>query len=91
MSEDPVAWGYLPLGTKTEESDDGSVYHPDPNSALDPFILNLAGRGGIDIPDSLQKNIIKVHKDLKYNDFYEVMHGMDLVLPAFAGDTCESI
>lgn len=87
--DDPRSWGYLPLGTSKD-----AVYEPDSKatsdtSIPDPFILHLAGRGGIDIPHTL-RDVVRVHRDLDYEEFYDLMHTMDLVLPAFSDDSCAS-
>jgi len=81
-SEDPGAWGYLPL-TKPD-----SVYEVDETAALQPFQLHLIGNAGDpEIPTALS-NVVRVHRDLPYDDFYSVIQSMDLVLPAFATLEC---
>lgn len=80
--DDPHAWGYLPL-----ESSPSAVYKPDPTSALDPFVLHLAGSGSIEVPPAL-RDVVRLHIDLEYEEYYDLIHGMDLCIPAFAEDSC---
>ena len=40
------------------------------------------GSGWLDIPLELQ-NIVVLHTSLSYNEYYEVMAGMDVCIPAF--------
>ncbi|KAK0469566.1 uncharacterized protein EV420DRAFT_1633985 [Desarmillaria tabescens] len=77
LADDPTAWGYLPL------RDAGASYEPDPSLRSPPFRLFLLGSGWLEIPDEL-KNIVTMHVDLNYTDFYTLMKGMDVCLPAFA-------
>jgi hypothetical protein len=73
LIDNPAVWGYLPLN-------DGESYVHDIN--LDPFKLHLVGSGEIDVPPELE-NILVFHKDLNYRDYYDVMAGMDICVPAF--------
>jgi hypothetical protein len=57
-SDDPAAWGYLPLG-------DQPSYVPDPNQTHPPFQLYTIGSGSLSIPDEL-KNIVVVKTGLSY-------------------------
>ncbi|KAK0193988.1 hypothetical protein F5146DRAFT_413805 [Armillaria mellea] len=78
LSDDPTVWGYLPLlGTS------GVSYEPDHRLRSPPFRLFLLGSGWLEIPVEL-KNIVTVHVDLNYTDFYALMKEMDVCLPAFA-------
>jgi hypothetical protein len=82
-SEDPQAWGYLPLTTPD------SVYEVDTTASLQPFHLHLIGNAGDPkIPHALS-NVVRVHYDLLYDRFYSVVHSMDLILPAFATLECQ--
>ena len=41
------------------------------------------GHGKLEIPPAL-KNIVVLHVDLEYTEFYALMSGMDVCVPAFA-------
>jgi hypothetical protein len=85
LSEDPRAWGYLPL------TNPDSAYRVDDSAPLQPLQLHLIGYGGDPrIPPSLS-NVIRVHRDLQYDDFYAFIQSMDLVLQAFASEDCRSL
>ena len=85
VSEDPRAWGYLPLATPE------SVYEIDESSPLPPFHLHLIGNAGDPrIPRELSK-VTVVHNDLAYAEYYRVIQSMDLIIPAFATVDCESL
>ena len=58
ISEDPAAWGYLPLG-------DQPSYVPDPNQTIPPFQLYTLGSGWLAIPEEL-KNVVVVKTELSY-------------------------
>jgi hypothetical protein len=51
----------------------------------DVFTLHLLGQMemALDIPDEL-RNIVQIHSDVSYDDFYRILASMDLLLPAFA-------
>ncbi|KAF9542624.1 hypothetical protein CPC08DRAFT_439036 [Agrocybe pediades] len=76
LHEDPLVWGYERLGSSRSFL---------PHTALvnePPFQLHLVGSGSLDVPAELE-NIVVFHTDLNYKDFYEVMGGMDICIPAF--------
>jgi hypothetical protein len=75
--EDPKLWGYLPLGDRQSFIRDQSLSDP-------PFRLHLAGTGNLYIPPELQE-VVVVHSGLDYNQYYSLMGGMDICVPAFAG------
>ncbi|PBK75884.1 hypothetical protein ARMSODRAFT_950233 [Armillaria solidipes] len=78
LADDPAVWGYLPLlGTPS------ASYEPDHSLRSPPFRLFLLGSGWLEIPVEL-KNIVTMHVDLNYTDFYALMKEMDICLPAFA-------
>jgi hypothetical protein len=70
-------WGYLPLGNRPSFTEDKSLSYP-------AFHLHLAGSGDLDIPEELREVVI-THVDLNYGQYYDVMGGMDVCVPAFAG------
>jgi len=78
LQEDPGAWGYLPL-TKPD-----SVYEVDETASLQPFQLHLIGNAGDPAIPRALSNVVRIHSDLDYDDFYSLIQSMDLVLPAFA-------
>lgn len=78
FEEDPESWGYLPLGPSSPS------YTPSPSSRYTPFHLHLAGGGSIDIPPVLAQ-VVVVHTNLDYNQFYTLIAQMDVCIPAFAG------
>jgi len=84
-SEDPGAWGYLPL-TKPD-----SVYEVDETASLQPFQLHLIGNAGDPAIPRALSNVVRIHSDLDYDDFYSLIQSMDLVLPAFATLECRSL
>ncbi|KAK0204984.1 hypothetical protein DFS33DRAFT_1259694 [Desarmillaria ectypa] len=77
LADDPTVWGYLPL------RDTGASYESDHGLRSPPFRLFLIGSGWLEIPDKL-KNIVTMHVNLNYTDFYALMKEMDVCLPAFA-------
>jgi hypothetical protein len=77
IREDPKMWGYLPLNGQSKYIQDNSL-------SDHPFRLHLAGTGNLDIPPELEE-VIVLHTGLNYSDFYNLMGGMDICLPAFAG------
>jgi hypothetical protein len=84
-TEDPQAWGYLPL------SEPDSVYEVDSTAPLQPFHLHIVGdEGDPQIPPALS-NVVRQHMDTEYDVFYSLIQSMDLVLPAFASDECRSL
>ena len=81
IAEDPRAWGYHPLeGRKS--------FVPDPGAPAPPFQLLLVGAGWLEIPDELAY-VVSTHTDLPYKDFYKLIADCDIVVPAFADNTCE--
>jgi hypothetical protein len=75
--EDPAMWGYHPLGNNPFFTVDKRLSDP-------PFHLHLVGAGAINIPAVLEE-VVVVHRDLDYNQYYEVVGKMDICIPAFAG------
>ncbi|KAH6914689.1 hypothetical protein BKA70DRAFT_1510095 [Coprinopsis sp. MPI-PUGE-AT-0042] len=75
VSAEPQLWGYT-------RSADGASIIEDESHETPPFKLHLVGSGSIDIPKELQ-NIVVFHTDLSYPDFYRLMSGMDICMPAF--------
>jgi hypothetical protein len=75
LIEHPTSWGYLPL-------DKGPLYIPDTDISDPSFKLHLVGSGWLDIPLELQ-NVVVLHTGLSFNEYYEVMAGMDVCIPAF--------
>lgn len=76
LHDDPAAWGYHPLGSRRS-------FVPDHQSGGSPFELALVGSGHLDIPDELAY-MVTVYQGLDYADFYRLVAGMDIVVPAFA-------
>ncbi|KAF9030954.1 hypothetical protein BDZ89DRAFT_1064277 [Hymenopellis radicata] len=77
LSHDPAAWGYKPR-------EPGQVsYEVDKSLPATPFHLYLLGSGSLEVPEEL-KNVISIHVDLSYFEFYSLMNKMDVCLPAFA-------
>lgn len=74
--DSPASWGYLPL-------DNGISYIPDTSIVDPPFKLYLVGSDSIEIPPEL-KNIVTLHVDLNYSEYYDVMAEMDLCIPALS-------
>jgi hypothetical protein len=74
-------WGYLPLGNMPSFTQDKSLSYP-------PFHLHLAGSGHLDIPQELLE-VVVTHTDLNYRQYYDLMGGMDVCIPAFAGTGSE--
>ena len=62
---------------------------PDLQSAIPPFELLIVGSGWIEIPEELV-HVVGLHRDLSYKDFYELVAGADIVVPAFADFGCTS-
>ncbi|KAI8984936.1 hypothetical protein BD414DRAFT_489771 [Trametes punicea] len=79
LREDPGAWGYLPLEGRPS-------YVADPNSLMPPFRLLLVGSGWLEIPEELA-DIVSIHTDLPYDQFYRLVADCDVVVPAFADNT----
>jgi hypothetical protein len=75
LHENPANWGYHPLGN-------GSSFIPDTSLVDPPFKLQLVGHGWVDIPPEL-KNVVAFHVNLNYSEYYDVMAGMDVCIPAF--------
>jgi hypothetical protein len=78
LHENPSSWGYLPLGDGPAFARDTSVDDP-------PFQLHLAGSGTLEIPPEL-RDIVIIHLDLDYGQFYKLMGTMDACIPAFPPD-----
>jgi hypothetical protein len=78
--EDPSAWGYKRLLFPER------VYTANP---LDPspFILHLVGGGSLDLPEALT-NIVQLHIDLPYVDYYTFISSMDIMVPAWSANHC---
>lgn len=83
IPEDARVWGYLPL----TENSDNAFYQPDPDSPFDPLVLHIIGTGKLNIPHSL-RDIVRIHQDLDYSSYYELMQSIDVCLPAFSEDSC---
>lgn len=73
--EDPESWGYLPLYNEPS-------FVPKAGSIYPPFKLHLVGSGLMDLPLEL-KNVVIFHVQLDYNQYYDIMAGMDICVPAF--------
>ena len=87
LAADPELWGYSRI------QDDGGnakfIHLLDSDTALNPsppFKLHLVGHGAIVIPPGLQ-NIVILHYNLDYTEFYTLMSEMDLCIPAFPKDS----
>jgi len=84
LAVDPESWGY------TREVDGGNyLFVPSPDTTpnhLPPFQLHLVGHGYMVIPPELE-NIVILHNGLDYTEFYALMSGMDICVPAFARDS----
>ncbi|KAH9476941.1 hypothetical protein JR316_0010857 [Psilocybe cubensis] len=78
LHANPEVWGYLPFGN-------GPSFIQNKRSNDPAFKLHLVGSGWITVPDEL-KNLIVFHTNLNYTDFYEVMGGMDICIPAFLSE-----
>lgn len=83
IPEDPTAWGYHPL------VESHRAFEPNHDSLVPPFQLLLVGSQYIGIPEELE-HVVVVHRDLLYKDFYNLIANADIVLPAFADNSCES-
>ena len=80
-AEDPTAWGYHPLEGRT-------AFEPNHDSPVPPFQLLLVGSQYIGVPDALQ-HVVVIHRDLPYKEFYNLIANSDIVLPAFADNSCK--
>lgn len=78
---DPRPWGYHRVGNEPE-------YIPNPTLDITPFVLHLAGNGDMVVPKELT-NVVRIHKNLPYNDFFETMHSMDIAFTAFTSASKE--
>lgn len=78
---DPKPWGYHRVGADPE-------FVPNPTAEITPFVLHLAGNGDITIPAELA-NVVRVHRNLAYDDFFRIMHSMDVALLAFTPASSE--
>jgi len=81
-SEDPEAWGYLPLVSPD------SIYEPNETSLIPPFHLHLIGNAGDPQVPPVLANVILVHSDLDYEDFFALIGSMDLVVPGWSTLEC---
>ncbi|RPD62107.1 hypothetical protein L226DRAFT_546001 [Lentinus tigrinus ALCF2SS1-7] len=79
LYEDPAAWGYHPL-------EDRTAFEPNHESAIPPFQLLLVGSQYLGVPGELE-NVVVVHRDLPYKEFYNLIANSDIVLPAFADNS----
>ena len=79
--EDPSAWGYHPLESRAS-------FVPNYDAPAPPFELLLVGAGSIDVPEELAY-VVSIHHDLTYKEFYAIVAGADVVVPAFADFGCE--
>ncbi|WWC92046.1 uncharacterized protein L201_007000 [Kwoniella dendrophila CBS 6074] len=86
LQVDPSIWGYLPL-TK-EEIESNSTYKSSNDPSRPPVTLHFIGKlvpsVKLDIPPSM-KDMVFIHSDLAYTEFYRLLGSMDLILPAFVG------
>lgn len=76
LQRNPKIWGYHPRG-------DHPSFVPNHESLDPPFELALVGSGSLEVPEELI-NVVSVHRGLDYADFYSLIAGMDIVVPAFA-------
>ena len=85
MAVDPESWGYSRL--EVDGGDSTFIPLPDitPNHPP-PFQLHLVGLGYIVVPPELQSVVI-LHNGLDYTEYYALMSGMDVCVPAFARDS----
>ena len=82
-AEDPGVWGYHALG-------DRPSFIPDYRADQPPFELALVGSGSLEIPIELAY-MVSIYRGLDYLDFYKLIAGMDIVVPAFADNGCRFI
>ncbi|WWC65461.1 uncharacterized protein I303_108079 [Kwoniella dejecticola CBS 10117] len=85
IQADPASWGYLPLST-----DPNATYVSANDDSRLPVTLHFIGSlfptAQLEIPESM-KDMVFIHSDLEYIDFYRLLGSMDLILPAFVGWT----
>ncbi|WWC67964.1 uncharacterized protein I206_101883 [Kwoniella pini CBS 10737] len=85
LQADPGFWGYLPLS-----SEPNATYIPANDHQKPPVTLHFIGsinpKVQLEIPESM-RDMVNIHADLSYSDFYRLLGSMDLVLPAFVGWT----
>nr|XP_018259482.1 uncharacterized protein I303_08411 [Kwoniella dejecticola CBS 10117]OBR81640.1 hypothetical protein I303_08411 [Kwoniella dejecticola CBS 10117] len=85
VEADPASWGYLPLS-----SEPNSTYMSANDKSTPPVTLHFIGSllptVHLDVPAPLT-NMVFIHSDLYYLDFYRLLGSMDLILPAFVGWT----
>ncbi|TFK88373.1 hypothetical protein K466DRAFT_489086 [Polyporus arcularius HHB13444] len=79
LNEDPAAWGYYPLESRT-------AFEPNHDSPIPPFQLLLVGSQYLGVPDELA-NVVVIYRDLPYMEFYDLIANSDIVLPAFADNS----
>jgi hypothetical protein len=85
LAVDPESWGY----SRLEVAGGDSTFIPLPDTTPNyspPFQLHLVGHGYMAIPPELQ-SIVILHNGLDYTEYYELMSGMDVCVPAFARDS----
>jgi len=81
---EPELWGYSRL-----QVGEDSKFIPLSNTTLNhsaPFQVHLVGNGWMDIPPELS-NIVIIHSGLAYTEYYALLGGMDVCLPAFPRDS----
>ncbi|KAI0699808.1 hypothetical protein BC835DRAFT_1267341 [Cytidiella melzeri] len=76
LHDDAPSWGYHALGTRKS-------FVPNHRASVPPFELYLVGSGYIEIPEELAY-MVTIHHDLDYEDFYRLIAGCDIVVPAFS-------
>ncbi|GJE84823.1 hypothetical protein PsYK624_008990 [Phanerochaete sordida] len=76
LHKNPEVWGYRPLGYDIS-------FVPSHQSVDPPFELALVGSGDLEVPPELA-HVVSIHRGLDYVDFYALISGMDIVVPAFA-------
>lgn len=83
-SEDPRAWGYLPLATPD------SIYEPDEAALIPPFHLHLIGNAGDPQVPPVLANVVLIHSDLWYKEFFALIQTMDLTIQGWSTLECWS-
>ena len=66
----------------------GRSFEPNPQSSIPPFQLLLVGSQYLGVPDELE-HVVTIYRDLPYKGFYDIVANCDIVLPAFADNSCE--
>ncbi|WWC72365.1 uncharacterized protein I206_106327 [Kwoniella pini CBS 10737] len=85
IQADPASWGYLPLSSEVNSTYISANDDSKPPVTLH-FIGSLAPTAKLEIPESM-KDMVFIHSNLEYIDFYRLLGSMDLILPAFIGWT----